>query len=456
MHAALALATVLLTPGGAAGGAPPPCIETKLTASDTAREQHFGGAVNIDGDVAVVGADGNGQYESYPGAAYVFRRVGSAWVQEQKLVASDSAEGDGFGTAVAVDGSTIMVASHNFSGSYGAVYVFEWEGTLWVQRQKLVAPDPNPGGHFGWSVAVDGDIAAIGQYGDEFSGADAAGAVCVFRRTGTLWILEQKLIPHDSVPQGYDFFGVSVAVNGNLIVGGARLMDEGRGAAYVFRWNGTTWVEEQKLTRAQSEQHGSFGQSVAVWGATTLVGSPDNGAPNYGPGTVSVFRHNGFMWVESQTLTAADGGPGDHFGGSVSLHGNRALVQAAGIPDPGTPFGVAYVYEFGGEEWVEKRRLTSRPDVGQYGGFGAVALANRYAVVGAAGDDDACPTDPYCNSGAAYIFDINLCLNPIPAVSTWGLAVIGLSLGGIGTLLIRKRLAPQRKGCARIAAPKKP
>jgi hypothetical protein len=417
------------------------CEQGKLTASDAVREQHFGTSVSISGDVAVVGADGLGQYKLYPGAAYVFRHLGSAWIQVQKLVASDTAAGDGFGAAVAVDGTTIMVAAHDFAGYSGAVYVFEWEGTFWVQRQKLVAPDPKPGGHFGWSVAVDGDIAAIGQYGDEFSGADAAGAVCVFRRTGTFGVLEQKLIPHDSVPRGYDFFGVSVAVNGNLIVGGAPLMNEGHGAAYVFRWNGSTWVEEQKLASSPSEWGGGFAKSVAVWGDTTFVGSPDNGAPNYLPGTVSVFRYNGLSWLETQTLSASDGGPADFFGGSLSAYGNRLLVQAAGIPDPGTPFGVAYVYEFNGEQWVEKLRLTARPDVGQYGGYGKVASGARYAVVGAAGDNNACPTDPYCNSGAAYFFDIPLCVTGIPTVSTWGLVGLGFSVVAVGVLLLRRTTA---------------
>jgi hypothetical protein len=77
----------------------------------------------------------------------------------------------------------------------------------------------------------------------------------------------------------------------------------------------------------------------------------------------------------------------------------------------------------------------------RHGGFGTVALGARYAIVGAAGDDDACPTDPYCNSGAAYIFDIPLCVTGIPAMSTWGLAGFGVSVLVIGALLLRRTTA---------------
>jgi len=416
------------------------CEQAKLVAGDPAREQHFGAAVGISGDVAIVGAAG-GSLPGGPGAAYVFRRYGSNWVQQQKLVPSDLQEGSVFGWAVAVSGDTIVVTAPGHSTvnpGDGAVYIFRYNGVSWLEVQKLYPLDGFMGWHLGMSVAIYGNVIAVGQIGDSFAGAPESGAVYVYRWNGSSWVQEQMLAPPDL--DYYDHFGTSVSVSGNLIVGGAPLNNQGLGAAYVFRWNAGTWVQEQKLTRSQGEQDGGFAISVAVWGDTVFVGSPQNGAPNYDPGTVLVFRNDGLSWAHTTTLTASDGGPADFFG-SVSAYGNRLLVQAAGLPNPVTPPGVVYVFQSEQGQWVEKLKLTAPPDVGQYGGFGSAALGDRYSVLGAPWDDDACPGDPSCGSGSAYIFDIRLCAPVIPAVSTWGLAVLGLSVMVVGVLLLRRGVA---------------
>ncbi len=200
--------------------------EVKLTASDGSRLDSFGGAVPIDGDVAVIGAafddDSCTGFPQDCGAAYVFRRVGSNWIEEQKLVASDPLDGDLFGWDVAVSGGTIMVSALTSDTGWpndGSVYVFEWDGIAWVERQKLLASDAIPGWEFGQSIALQEDVAAIGQFGDPSYGLSARGAVYVFRRQGPTWVQEQKLVPPDLSP--YDAFGHSVAMSGNVIVGTA-------------------------------------------------------------------------------------------------------------------------------------------------------------------------------------------------------------------------------------------
>jgi len=340
------------------------CEEAKLTASDAGRDQCFGRSVGISGDVAVAGGAGC-WIPGGPGAAYAFRRNGSSWVQQQKLVPSDLQEGSVFGWSVAVSGDTIVVTAPGHSTvnpADGAAFVFRYNGVSWVETQKLFPSDSFMGWHFGLQVAIDADVIAVGQIGEEAAGAPESGAVYVYRWNGTNWQQEQKLVPPDLGP--FDNFGASVSVSGNVIVGGAPLNEstDTVGAAYVFRRNTGTWVQEQKLTRAQAYEDGGFASSVAVWGDTLFVGSPENGTPNnYDPGTVLVYRYNGLLWVQTETLSAADGGPLDLFGGSVSLYGNRALVQADGLPDPGTPVGIAYVYEFTGQRWLQRLRLTAPP-----------------------------------------------------------------------------------------------
>ncbi len=101
---------------------------------------------------------------------------------------------------------------------------------------------------FGSSVAISGGVAAIGSPNDDSNGEDS-GSVYVFRFNGSTWIKEAKLSASDASSQLRATFGVAVAVSGDLIVVHARNQDNGSasGAAYVYRFNGTSWIEEAKL-----------------------------------------------------------------------------------------------------------------------------------------------------------------------------------------------------------------
>ncbi len=119
-------------------------------------------------------------------------------------------------------------------------------------------------------------------------------------------------------------------------------------AAYVFRWNGNSWMEEQKLLASDGVEEDGFGTGLSISGDVALVGAPgDDEATVPGPGKVYVFRWNGNSWVEGQKLLASDGAAGDGFGGdeSVCISGDVALVGADGDDDKGTDSGSAYVYK---------------------------------------------------------------------------------------------------------------
>ena len=97
----------------------------KLTASDGASDDWFGSSVSIGGDVAVVGAR---QDDDFKGSANVFRHDGAAWVQEQKLTASDGAAVDWFGFSVAISGDVAVVGAFRDDDNgteSGSAYVFD-------------------------------------------------------------------------------------------------------------------------------------------------------------------------------------------------------------------------------------------------------------------------------------------------------------------------------------------
>jgi hypothetical protein len=153
--------------------------EAKLTAADAAAYDAFGNAVSLSGDVAVIGAPYDDDLGANSGSAYVFRRSGNSWSQEQKLTSSEATAGDYFGYSVAVSGDTIVVgAVHEaIAGTEaGAAYAFGYDVSQWKSEAVLRAPDADPHDLFGHTVAVDGDRAVIGAYGYDLTGESSGGA----------------------------------------------------------------------------------------------------------------------------------------------------------------------------------------------------------------------------------------------------------------------------------------
>jgi hypothetical protein len=158
---------------------------------------HFGSAIAISGDTLVVGApDDDLPGGLHEGSAYVFVRSGNGWIEQQKLRASDPAAGALFGASVAIQGDTLVVGAPDPGLSSGAAYVFVRSGSTWVEQQKLAGF----GGDFGDSVALWGNSLVVGAWG-EFVG----GAAYVFVRSGTVWTQQQRLVAFDG-SQG-DGFG---------------------------------------------------------------------------------------------------------------------------------------------------------------------------------------------------------------------------------------------------------
>jgi FG-GAP repeat protein/fibronectin type III domain protein len=317
----------------------------KLTASDGAEYDQFGNSAGIDGDNIVIGAGGDDDDGPHSGSAYVYRWNGTAY-DEIKLTASDGASDDYFGFSVAVDGDNIVIgaagadADGYSSGVYGSAYVYRWNGTAYDEI-KLTASDAEKGDFFGSSVAVDGDNIVIGAYGDDDDGY-FSGSAYVYHWNGSAYD-EIKLTASDGEP--YDFFGLSVAVDGdNIVIGAAGADDDGprSGSAYVYRWNGTAY-DEIKLTASDGASDDSFGQSVAVDGDNIVIGAhadDDNGS---GSGSVYVYRWNDTDYDEIK-LTASDGEPYDFFGLSVAVDGDNIVIGAEYDDDNGSSSGSAYVY----------------------------------------------------------------------------------------------------------------
>src|SRR5450432_3677139 len=307
-----------------------------LTASDGAADDAFGYSVALSGTTALVGAYlktiGS---NSYQGEAYVFTFNGSTWVQQQELTASDGADHDNFGRQVALSGTTALVGAPGkaigLNNAQGAAYVFTFNGSTWVQQQELTASDGAAGDDFGYSVALSGNAALVGAYRKTIGSNSFQGKAYVFTFNGGTWAQEQELTASDGTE--FDQFGWSVALSGTTALVGAESKTIGsnsaQGAAYVFTFNGSTWAQQPELTASDGAAGDYFGYSVALSGTTALVGAYRKTiGSNSTQGAAYVFTFNGSTWVQQQELTASDGAAHDYFGTSVALSGTTALVGA--------------------------------------------------------------------------------------------------------------------------------
>jgi hypothetical protein len=331
-----------------------------LLAGDGAPGDQFGSAVALDGDTAIVGANEKQIGASVgQGAAYVFVRSGTAWAQQgPALLASDGAQNDVFGSAVALSGNTAVVGANNHGHSLpgnlnggGAAYVFVRSGASWAQQGPPLVDGNGAASNdqFGYSVAVEGDTAAFGA---PEGGDKRQGAAYVFVRSGTSWAQQgPALEPDDGAIS--DAFGVSLALDGDTIAIGApdKSLGSGRyqGAAYVFVRSGATWLQQgPALTPSDARDDAAFGSSVALSGDTLVIGA-SNGGNNLN-GVAYVFTRTGSIWTQQGApIAPSDPSPLDTFGLSVALSGDKLVVAAANNVTAG-----AYLFQRGGNTWTQQ------------------------------------------------------------------------------------------------------
>lgn len=374
----------------------------RLTTLDDGRYQGFGTSVSVEDDMALVGANQADGADVGSGAAYVFSRGGSDWSPLSRFHAADGEAGDGFGGAVALQGNTALVGApydedHGYQS--GSAYVFVRSGATWYEEAKITPADGTPYALFGSSLAIEGETAFIGAPHERGQGM-FTGAVYVLVRSGSTWTQQAKLTASDG--EAYDWFGRSVSVAGDTLMVGA-LGGDGlvadSGAVYVFQRSGTVWSEQAMIVALDGSTGDGFGNSVSFDGDRVLVGA-DYYDQGFATGTAYVFARAGTGWVQQAQLHAGDAGANAHFGFSVSLDGDAALVGAYGDDEFGRHAGAAYVFHGSGPVWQQATKLTSpRPWMNEI--FGRqVALDRGTAMVAAHLDMSVTPPE----MGAVHVF----------------------------------------------------
>jgi|GEM_PF-3490702 len=338
------------------------------------------------------------------GEVHVFRRsAGGGWEPFGILRASDGQRGDGFGSALAMQGEVVFVGALFANNNHGAVYVYTFDGVQWVQQQKLAGQGATLGADFGSAVAVDGGTLVIGAPSDDTREIDD-GAVYIFERNESgMWVQKARLTASDG--RIFASLGHSVDIEGDTVVAGAPgdWTNSQPGAVYVFKRDGSgVWSQAQKIRALEPTEDDELGSSVGLEGNTVVAGAwerPDGAQA----GAVFVFERAApdQAFFQTAMLTLPDGAPDDALGRHVDFRFGRIVAGSRG----------RYLYRGGAYAW-ERRGLGWRL-IGELlaeggapidrMGWGIAIADDGTAIVGSHQEDN----ENGEQAGAVYVFDLD-------------------------------------------------
>lgn len=363
-------------------------VMTGKTARLTPRQpelvSHFGHAIAIDGNTAVIGAP---RSEAGRGAVYIFVRQGESWRETSRLVASDRAANDAFGQSVSISGATIAVGAsgHDALGyETGAVYVFRYDQGNWVQSQKLLPASPHDV-RFGWSVAIAGQTMVVGApYRYSQGEMNKIGSATIYANKGQGWQKQARLTSRRSGgAANSDLFGWAVAVQESTVAIGAHLAE----AVYLYQLSNGRWQQEMVLRGKGPKAH--FGYSVSLANGLLAIGAPAANQPAMRSGAAYVYVRQANGWSGTAQINPGSLPPGSRFGWSVALQDDRLVVgarESRGRTGEEQAGGVYIFHIQNDTPLLIEKIFASNPAPFDHFGH-AVAISADSIVVGAPGRD---------------------------------------------------------------------
>ncbi|PID64990.1 MAG: hypothetical protein CR962_00460 [Gammaproteobacteria bacterium] len=391
-----------------------PLNEVKLTTADgTIDEYGFGGSISMDGNrLATIAIKGNindldGKKQL---VVYIFDFDGSSWEQSAKFTININDRV--YGRSISLHGNRLAVGANwaDIDGNdfQGAVYIFDFNGSSWVQSAKLTASDGEASDRFGSSITLGGNRLVIGATGANVNNNNDQGAVYIFDFNDGSWVQSAKLTASDGT--NHSSFGNFVSLDNNRVAIRAYGQREGLfshtirpGAVYIFDFNGSSWVQSAKLTASDGDKWDKFGASFSLDGNRIAIGAHGvNVNGNDSQGAAYIFDLGNDGWRQSAKLIAADGSADDHFGGSISLNGNRVAIGSNETDDNNNaPQGAVYLFDLGTDGWIQSGKITAADgSANNYFGYSITLNDNRFAIGASGADGNGNP-----DQGAVYIYD---------------------------------------------------
>jgi len=279
--------------------------QAQITPSDGQGSDRFGQATDIsaDGLYVIVGAYLEDTGLGSDGSAYIFKRTGTSWAQEAIIRnPGPTAISEYFGNAVSIsdDGTRAIIGAsddNDAATDAGTAYIFKRTGTSWAQEDQLLASDAQASDIFGHGVSIsgDGNYAVVGARAEDGGAGDPisnAGAAYVFVRSGSTWTQQARLNKTDSVSGNNFGYSVSINKDGSTIVVGEPFRTvngvANSGRQTIFNRSGSSWTETAEIVSSTPIASSGHGRKVSISddGRTYAAG----GYAIYGPGYFLVYE----------------------------------------------------------------------------------------------------------------------------------------------------------------------
>lgn len=303
--------------------------EGRFTAPAGQFGSKIGWSADVSGARAIFGAtdvEPNGEYKA--GAAFIFARTESGWVQEARLERQTPKRQDYFGTAVAIEGDTAVVTAP-FSDqdpvfTVGSADVFTFSDGTWSHAAELLPPSYEGFENVGSAVDISGGVIALGAAPEYVGGVRNVGQVHFYEPDGSGgWNYDESITPADASER--DLFGWGLSLDGNRLAASSIFDQSGGtdevGSVYLFENIAGTWTEQSKILSPAVVEGLRFGEYVSLSGDNLSIHAKKPSNPGY------FYRWNGSAWAQDADFNAF-ASSGNAVGYTGAVHGDTALLSS--------------------------------------------------------------------------------------------------------------------------------
>ena len=366
---------------------------------------HFGWATTVYGDFTAISAPTEIINDTRSGAVYIYHLNSGDWQCVQKIIPNNPAFSQEFGSSLTLYKNTLLIGATGDDAISGAVYVYEFNGSEWVESQKLAPEIPIFFQRFGAAVDVFQDMLIISSSGSDETGK-ASGTIYIYKQNSDEWILANTILSPGTNEQ--DLFGAAIRIvnSDHILVAAPRGNGPVTEAGLVYSYikSNAEWIVNQIISPQNGRTNGLFGSSMDYSNGNLIVGSMQAQVDSMFSGEANLYTlDENKKWNHEYRFIPETPNHHDYFGATVVIDYDHIIIASPKWDksnDDGD-HGTAYIYTYSDSAWQTAGQLIPE-EVEENDHFGlAMALDGNNLVVGSSLDDS-----PHFNNGSSYFYDM--------------------------------------------------